>query len=299
MSLWVRGVGVCVLAFMTLGLAIYETRQTRSLQLQIAAAHAAAAPAANAPQTVPQPAPVETRTDAHKAQAVNGQAETPEESIRAEVLRRLEKEKQRFPRRSVSSTTVAEASVAKYPAEARSDAIDSLSDNQTSEQVVKETAAPPSSSVVSGENSEAEIVSAARGTKSELSTDERAPETAPVSVASVEQSAIADASVSSQLENETTLVDSKFFTRRALPTVSPYCQVAEREETVFIRFRIDQRGRAKDPVVSASTNTCLNSDALYALRRSRFDAERLAAEFEDFEGVEHVVRYDFAPPAGL
>ncbi|MEL7488140.1 MAG: hypothetical protein AAGJ87_13090 [Pseudomonadota bacterium] len=92
-----------------------------------------------------------------------------------------------------------------------------------------------------------------------------------------------------------TVLEKRFFTRRVLPRPSDYCEALEREETVFIKFQIDQRGKALDPEITATTNTCLNSDALFALRRSEFDTAELASESFRFSDTETVIRYDFAP----
>ncbi len=47
---------------------------------------------------------------------------------------------------------------------------------------------------------------------------------------------------------------------------------AMKEEVVLVRFTVDARGRAVEPVASATTNPCFNEAAISATRRTRFSA---------------------------
>jgi len=85
---------------------------------------------------------------------------------------------------------------------------------------------------------------------------------------------------------------SDMIARHSEPAYPASClHKASNEEFVSIRFRINERGWVVAPGVAESTNTCFDSAAIQAARRTRFHE----AVFQKTSG-DFLIRYSFEKP---
>ena len=91
------------------------------------------------------------------------------------------------------------------------------------------------------------------------------------------------------------LLDDNEISRRVMPRFPAKCiEQAEANEIVIVRFRITSSGRAFRPMIAATTNECLNSAAISAARRTRFN-ERLLRQ-RGYKGVDFILSYSMQRP---
>ena len=84
------------------------------------------------------------------------------------------------------------------------------------------------------------------------------------------------------------------FSRRARARYPVDCRLkAAAEETVIVRFKINERGRAVDEGIAASTNDCFDEAALRVVNRSRFNTIRLSQEGFSIEEDEVILVIPF------